>query len=455
MTPRREASPFPPHDVLILGAGLAGLSAALTLAESGFRPLLLEAAPTPGGRIRAFFHPHLDTVLDTGPHLLVGACKRTMALMERLGVRALLRPLPKLGLPFWTEEEGFHALSCPSLLPAPLHLIVGLLGFSPLPRRARLAPMRLAVDLLRPPPRLEEESVTQWLERRRQPPELLHRLWTPLCLAILNEPPGSANAALLANVLREAFFTQREAARILLPGAPLEEIFIPPALARLNALGGTLLCRTRITALEVHGERLGMIHTSRGPLSAPAVTIAALPHAALARLLPPWAKAAGFGALAHSPILSVTLRWETTARLPQPLLGLPFHASQWLFDLAALRGWERGTLIAAVLSAAHREASWPTERLTERIRAEVIRILPALAHEPPRMAVRREMRATFAPWPGSSALRPGTHTPWSNLLLAGDWTATGLPATMEGAVISGEAAARVAHGLLSRERGIV
>lgn len=441
--------PLPPHDALILGGGLAGLAAGVRLCQLGKKPLVLEAAKTPGGRARSFTDLTFGTSLDNGPHVLLGAYEKTLRLLDLLGTRPHLRRLN--GLDFWTREEGFHRLR-PWPLPTPLHLLGGLLRFPPLKGADIRAALRLG-RALRSPDALEEMSVAHWLEAHRQTGEINRRLWHPLCLAALNEPAGSANAALFAAVLKRAFLSDRRAGDLLLPELPLSQLLANPAAAFIAAHGGRVLCRSRVADCRVRDGRLRSFRVNGERVPATVPVIAALPPRAARRLLP---KLLPDTPLQEAPIISVHLRYDIDPtrpplRLPAPLTGLPFEASQWLVDYGRLDAEETGRF-AAVLSGAYREEHQAPDLLVRTVHTDLARLIPELAAPPLRLpaAVRvvKERRATFAAWPGSSAHRPGVRTRLDNLVLAGDWTATGLPATLEGAVQSGVTAA---EAVFSRE----
>ncbi len=441
---------FPnPVDTVILGAGAAGLSAAVTLAAAGREPVILEAAKQPGGRARSFMDDRFGTHLDNGPHLLVGAYHQTLALLERLGTRRHLAAPGKGRYDFWDPERGWTRLET-RCWPAPWHLAAALFRSSLLPWRDRLALARLAPALLsleKNRPALDHRSVTQWLLAQGQTPGLLQRFWTPLCLATLNEPPASASAAPFARVIEEMFLRGGQAAQPLIPRLPLSQLLAEPARAFIEARGGRLLCRRRVRKIVTDAQRITALHIDAGGhdpmrILQPRTLIAALPHRTLAALLPHWAEQRGFARLQPAPIVSVHLAYDTPLRLPVAMLGLPFASSQWLFDHGHLSGSKTGH-ISAVISGAYRECHWPPEKLAATVHADLCRVQPArAAHRPRASRVIKEHRATFAPWPGSGRQRPGADTPWNNFWLAGDWTDTGLPATLEGAVRSGIRAAR-------------
>ncbi|MBF0143747.1 MAG: FAD-dependent oxidoreductase [Magnetococcales bacterium] len=444
-------------DCLILGAGVAGLAAALECQRSGLRPLLLEAAGSAGGRARSYRDRLMGEELDNGPHLLLGAYHQTLALLETIGTRHLLHPVDRTEFAFFSPERGHYRFRAPDW-PAPLHLLGGLVAFPPLTWKERLAALAIAPALLVDPHRWETLSVTHWLQKWRQPQALFDHFWGPLCLAALNEPPASANAALFATVLRRAFFGDRRHSQPLIATVPFSRLLAEPAAARITRLGGRILTAHRVRSLRLNGARVEAVETDCGSWAGKArPIIAALPPRALSELLPDWAEETGFGRLATAAIVSIHLTYPRPARIPGGMIGLPFGTGQWLFD----RQFGNPTplpeaRISAVISGAYREIHLPRETLVATVRKEIARAIPALAEVAPQATrVIKERRATFATWPETTHLRPGPRTPWENLFLAGDFTATGLPATLEGAVISGQLAARAVFGLLSSRKKAV
>lgn len=451
-------SPSMGYDVIVLGAGAAGLAAGVSLVLAGYRPLLVEAAKEPGGRARSHVDGELGETVDNGPHLLLGAYRETLALLELLGSRGTLLEAMSPVFNFWTPEQGFHQLAC-RRWPAPLHLVCGLWNFPALTLADQAAALRLGwvLNQHRHFRDLERLTVAQWLRRHKQTETLSQRLWGPICLAALNEPPATANAALFATVLKRAFFQSREAALPLLPGRPLSQVLAEPARRFIEERGGWMWCGRRVTGLEREDGRVRRVLFKDESWEVACPIIAALPWHDLARLLPEWSVEAGWAHLHASPIVSVYLNYRIPARLPAPLVGVPGRASQWLFDRNLIQaGLASGGRFAAVLSAAYLEVHQSREELAALVHNDLAALLPVLrGQKPEAMQVLKEHRATFSPWPGTTSLRPGPVTPWRNLVLAGDWTATGLPATLEGAVASGNRAARRVAELLSARGEIV
>jgi hydroxysqualene dehydroxylase len=435
----------PPYDVLILGGGLAGLTAAVTVIKSGLRPVILESAKQPGGRAKSFYDSSFGETLDCGPHLLIGAYSATLKLLDLLGTRNLLYESPIVNYQFWSRKLGWYSLNCPDW-PAPFHLLAGVLRFAPLTIRDKLAALVLGRAFFPSRASLEDKSVTQWLHGHGQKGGIFEQLWSPLCLAALNEPAGSANAALFAEVMQQSFFKNRAAARPLLPTVPLSQLIGDPARAYIVDSGGQFLTGQRVKKITFNGGKVVGVTTGSKHFSQPPGVISALPYGALAALMPEWAGKAGFSRLCSTPIVSVHLLYDKKAQLPAPLIGLPFETSQWLFDRGISKQNQTkgdGARLSGVMSGAYRESQWSKTRLIGAVAEDVERVQPQLKPSDIIGArVIKERRATFSPWPQTSCLRPEVVTPWLNMVVAGDWTAGNLPATLEGATLSGERAAR-------------
>lgn len=443
-----------PYDVLILGGGVAGLSVAVGVIQAGLRPLLLEVAKQPGGRARSYHDSGFDEVLDNGPHLLIGGYHATLRLLTTLGTARLLHDAAGVNYQFWSRDDGWYRLNCPDW-PVPLNLMAGVWGFSPFLLRDRLAALLLGPALLKNRAILEQQTVTQWLHGHGQSGRLFEYLWAPLCLAALNEPAGSANAALFAEVLSQAFFHDSRAARPLLPTAPLSNLFAKPAQKYIEKNGGKILCGQRVVKIGKTADKVVAVTTDKWQFSNPAAVVSALPYGPLAKLLPQWASVVGFSNLSSAPIVSVHLLYDGFAALPAPLVGLPFESSQWLFQ-RGIFGQKHNpgkSRISGVLSGAYRESSWSRERLVGVVAEDIARLQPALPRSRLLAArVIKERRGTFSPWPQSSSLRPESVSPWKNLFVAGDWTKTNLPATLESAAVSGELAVQKVLAFLAAAR---
>lgn len=418
-------------NIAIVGGGYAGLAAAVALADAGQAITLFEASRTLGGRARA--SDIAGIALDNGQHLLIGAYRKTLNLMRRVGAdpdRRLLR------LPLTLDFPGAVRLAAPRL-PAPLHLAAALFGARGLTWADRYAAIRLMQRLKRQRFRLaHDEPVAAWLGREVQPATLCRYLWEPLCVAALNTPATEASAQIFANVLRDGLCGSAADSDLLIPLADLSQLFPEPAAGHVAARGGTIVRGTRIERLR--GEPGGWRLDEHGPFDR--VILAVAPHH-LSRLTAGLPALDGLrrqvDAFAYEPIVTAYLGYPDSVRLPQPMLGFADGYLQWLFDRGQLGG--PAGLLAAVISASGRHRELEADALCAHLHGEIRTVLPDLPM-PRWQRVIVEKRATFACTPGLS--RPQTATPLPGLFLAGDYVAGDYPATIEGAVRSGIAAAR-------------
>jgi squalene-associated FAD-dependent desaturase len=423
----------PAPRVGVVGAGWAGLAAAVELVARGASVTLIEAGPAAGGRARRV--PYRGAALDNGQHILLGAYRECLALLRRVGApAAALRRLPLA-----IDYPGGARLAAPRL-PAPLHLAAALAGARGLGVADRLAALRLGLAVRRAESAARAgETVAAFLDRLRQPEAVRRLLWEPLCVAALNTPASRADAAVFSRVLRDALLRRRGDSDFLVPATDLSALLPDPAIAWLGERGAAIRVGERVLAIGPEGGGW-RVRTARGETVHDAVVLAAAPHEAAALLapLPATARLAeALHALAHEPITTVYLQYDARVPLPGPMVALEGAHAQWLFDRDRLGGVPG--LVAAVVSASSAEAALDQEILATRIHREIERVTGPLP--PPNWTkVITEKRATFACVPG--ARRPPCETGLAGLVLAGDYTEGPYPATLEAAVASGLRAAR-------------
>jgi len=419
--------------VAIVGAGYAGMAAAAELAAAGRQVTVFEASRTLGGRARAIELEGLT--VDNGAHIFVGAYRETLRLMALVGADpdTLLRRVP-----LHLEYPGELLIKAPRL-PAPLHLAWALLAASGLSWPEKFAAIRYMQGLKRRQFRLAEDiPAAEHFRRQRQPERLVTYLWEPLCVAALNTPIERASMQVCANGLRDSLAAGRAASDFLLPTVNFSRLFPEPAAAFVVAHGGELRRETRIGAITRSGD--GFRLDNHGPYDQVVLAVAPQHLPRLVADLPELAAIADqVGRFEWEPIVGVYLAYSESVRLPFPMVGVAGGAAQWLFDRGQIYG--QPGLISAVISAHGRHEAMDQEALAAAIHAEVARILPGIG-APRWSRVIAEKRATFACTPGVS--RPPTSTPLPGLWLAGDYVAGDYPATIEGAVRSGVAAARQA-----------
>ncbi|MBV8624880.1 MAG: FAD-dependent oxidoreductase [Herbaspirillum sp.] len=436
-----------PRHHAVIGAGWAGCAAAVTLAAAGHRVSLFEAARTLGGRARRI---DLDgRLLDNGQHILLGAYRATLALMKQVGVSAdaaLLRLPLQMRYPLEAGGDGMDFVA--PRLPAPWHVAVALLRAKGLAREDKLALARFSTTARWMGWQLHQDcSVAELLERYEQTPRLVKLMWAPLCIAALNTPPERASAQVFLNVLRDSLGARRAASDMLIPRLDLSALLPDAAADYLTRRGGLVLPGVTVGHIAPgsapgswrlaarQGEDLGEFS---------GVVLATGPEAA-AQLLEGLHDTDALRALRHEPITTCYLQYRAPLRLAAPFYALadaPEREAwgQFVFDRGQLGG--AAGLLAVVVSAAGRAIADGHAALAEGIVRQLADDfgLPALA-TPQWSRVVTEKRATFSCTPGLT--RPDSAGLPAGLALAGDYVAGDYPATLEGAVRSGRAAARL------------
>ncbi|MBV8591919.1 MAG: FAD-dependent oxidoreductase [Acetobacteraceae bacterium] len=406
----------------IIGGGLAGLSAALALAGAGRRVSLYEAGPQAGGRCRSYDDALLGCRVDNGNHLILSGNRATFAYMDAIGARATLDGPGEPYFPFLDRSTGERWVLRPSAGRVPWWIF----------RASRRVPGTRAseyLDLIR----LRKAAGTVAEAFGRGP--LYRRLIEPLAVAALNTRPEHGAAALLAAVVKETLMQGGHACIPSFPRRSLAESLIDPAIATLRAQGADVSLGRRIAGLQIEAGRVKALNTPDGPVSlgnGEAVILA----------VPPWVArdmVPGIGAPdSHESILNIHFRIEAD-RGRAGFIGIIGGTAEWVFV--------KPGHVSVTISAANRMVDQPAEAIAQAVwpDARAALMLPEAAPMPAWRVVK-EKRATFAATAEQDRKRPAARTPVANLVLAGDWTATGLPATIEGAIRSGRTAAGVALG---------
>lgn len=421
--------------VIVLGGGLAGITAALDCAEAGARVTLIEVRPRLGGAAYSFEREGL--LLDNGQHVFLRCCTAYRGLLARLGSERRVMLQPRLEIPVLSPQHGQMVLRRNGL-PAPLHLAGALLRYSHLTFAQRLSAVRAALALGRLDLQGAAGTLGEWLAAHGQGSASVAALWDLIALPTLNLPAAEGSLALGAFVLQTGLLHHNDAGDIGFHTRPLSETLGDPAVRVLGQAGVDVRLGVRVEAVERLRVRAG-----GQDLDADAV-VCALPHERASALLEPLLgkEASRWSGLGASPIVNVHIVYDRRVCDLQFAAGVGTPV-QYVFDRSEAAGLSDGQYLAISLSGAVGEMELSSEQLRERYVEAMAELFPrARGAVVCSVHVSREHAATFAARPGTESLRPGPRTSVAGLLMAGAWTDTGWPATLEGAVLSGHAAAR-------------
>jgi squalene-associated FAD-dependent desaturase len=430
--------------VVIIGGGFAGLAAGVRLSDSGYEVLLLERRNHLGGRAYSFIDAKTGDVVDNGQHLFMGCYHHTIAFLEKIGRLDRLKFQDRPRVDF-LDADGYTSFDCPPL-PAPLNVLAGLLRMKGISIGDKLRTFNLG-RAIKGNGRLSPGALTvdQWLDELGQSARIKKRFWQPMVVATLNQSPDIASARMLKVVLQEAFGGDSKSARIGISRVGLSDLYTDGASDFIKARGGDVQTGSQVRRLIIERGVVVAVELKDGQRVDGDYFISAVPPEALFAILPDELKTNEFArleGLGSSPIVSINL-WFDRPIIDREFVGLLGTRSQWIFnkDLILSPGKQQNQ-VAVIISAARDFVDWTRKDLVEMAISELHELLPAsrratLVHS----VIVKEREATLSHTVESDSLRPGPRTSISNLILAGDWTDTGLPATIESAVLSGDVAA--------------
>jgi squalene-associated FAD-dependent desaturase len=424
--------------VIVIGGGLAGLSAAIVLADAGFRISLFEKMPRLGGRATSYVLPDGERI-DNCQHVTLGCCVNLQDFYSRIGAADKIRYYDSL---LFAESTGRRGGIKAYPLPTPLHLAPSFATFPLLAWKDRRAIARAMLRIMKSngqAPLAGPISMLDWLKQEKQTTAAIDRFWRTVLVSALNETLDHIDAAHGIAVFWKAFLSNRAGFRVGVPTVPLEELY-ESSRDRIERGNGRVYTRRGVAELRFDGNRIAGVRLDEGGEEKADYYIAAVPFDRLLKMLPenirtqePFSKLQNLGV---SPITSVHL-WFDRAVMQEPFIASVDQTIQWVFNRS-------GKYVQIVISASYELRERSQQDIVKLCMNEVGRLLPAAGKATLlRSVVIRENAATFSPEPGCDRWRPDQRTPIENLFLAGDWTQTGWPATMEGAVRSGYKAAEV------------
>ena len=450
----------------VIGGGLAGLSSAVALADAGLRVRLFEKRPHLGGRATSYFLPD-GSEIDNCQHVTLGCCTNLADFYRRVGAEDKIRFYERMS---FVDKGGHRFAIGPTLLPPPFHMAPSFLRFAALgwkdKKAIARALLRIAVSGGKPPG-AAGTSMLHWLHRMEQTPAAIERFWRVVLVSALDEELSRADAQYGIDVFWKAFLANRQGFRIGIPTVPLGALYAECRSA-IERRGGEVRLRAVVKRIEVSSEASPTVILDDESEWRDDAVLVTVPQDALLGMLPPALRDREpvFEALRHlhnSPITGIHF-WFDREVMREPFITLLDHTVQWVFNRSVLArpdagqpgkngtgpgsgtpasaAQKTGQYLQLVISASYDLVSSSRQEIIDLCLRELHDVLPATREaELVKATVIKEVAATFSPEPGSDQWRPAARTPFRNFFLAGDWTRTGWPATMEGAVRSGYLAA--------------
>lgn len=443
--------------VAIVGGGLSGLAAGCALADAGLRVTVFERRPYVGGRASSYEHPGTGEVVDNCQHVLLGCCTNLIAFYNRLGVSGKIRWFEELT---FIEPGGRVSRMAPSFLPAPMHNVPAFLGAKMLSANDKIAISRAMAVMSRGLPEDSAEDFLSWLRRHRQTDQAIERFWKTVLVSALNEDLDRISVRYATQVFRESFMKSAAAGRMGLPSIPLSDLY-GNAIDYIRARNGEVLLRSSVNTIGLKQDRARVL-IGAGEQQFDFAVLAA-PFQNVANLLPPDESAKTIKQkltkFEPSSITGIHL-WFNREITPMPHAVLLDRTIQWMFHKSKFHENReqagQGSYLELVVSASKLLVQKSREEILDLATRELAEFFPAVREAKLLKAtVIKEIYATYAVLPGLDRYRPAAKTQWPQIFLAGDWTATGWPATMEGAVRSGYLAAEALMESLGRKEKFV
>ena len=439
--------------MIVIGGGLAGLSAGVALAEAGWRVRLFEQRPFLGGRATSYVLPDGEHV-DNCQHVTLGCCTNLEDFYRRVGSAGKIKFFDRL---VFQDPQGRIGEMQAGLLPAPFHMTGSFAGFAPLKLADKRSIAMAMLDILRGKGHtadLDEPggiSMLEWLKRRKQTPGAIERFWRVVLVSALDEELDRTDARFGVDVFWKGFLSNRTGYRMGVPSVPLAELY-DGCKTEIEKRGGEVNLRMPVRAIHIANGAVAGVEFDGGQQESADAYVFALPHPAMAELASDEMKRleprlGDLEKIGVAPITGVHF-WFDREVMKEPFVTLLDTTTQWIFNKTALYGGrngtgkEKGQYLQLVISASYDLLQKPRQEIIDLCLKEVQQALPAAKEAKlVKATVIKEAAATFSPQPGVDRWRPTQETQIRGMFLAGDWTATGWPATMEGAVRSGYLAA--------------
>jgi len=441
------------YDVLIIGGGLSGLAAGVKLASEGLRVSLFERKHYLGGRCYSYEDTKIGEIVDNGQHVLIGAYHQLLHYLDIIETKHYLRKESHLRLPLFHPQKGFTDFHI-KYLPKPFNLINGIFGFPFLSETEKIRMIKLGIKIWKSSNEHEENlsnmTISQWLDENKQSDTAKRNFWYPVAVSIMNEIPERASALLFFRSLKKALFGNTSDSAILIPKVNQYELYAQNAITYLKRRRCNVNLNAEVHSIMIKGNKVTGIKLSDNKIVKCKTVICAVPYYNVIRLIPEYFHECepflNFVKFEPSPIISYHL-WFENAFTDVDYVGCIDFNLQWIFNRRVIFGEQakKPFYITCVISGAHKYINLKKDELIKIALADLYKIFPESRNSRlVRSTIIKERRATFSATPDTEKIRPSTKTPIQGFFLAGDWTDTGLPATIEGAVLSGFRAADIA-----------